>query len=166
MALAPATFADTESIATLPSPWALQVSGTAQHFRQPENARRTWNQRNWGIGLQYEQLERDPSWTRLYSVGSMKDSLGVGGGYAGVTEFKELFVKKSVKVQAGLGLFALWRTFKWSGNHTLVVAPLPVIHVEDLRTGLGLNLLIAPPLSFGSGEGLPGFAFFQLTKRF
>lgn len=47
----------------------------------------------------------------------MKDSLGVGGAYAGVVEFKDLFTVKSIEVQAGFGVFALWRTLKWRRPH-------------------------------------------------
>jgi hypothetical protein len=150
----------------LEQPWVLQMSGTAQHFKEPENERRRWNQKNWGLGVQYEQAESWPGWTRVYSAGYMKDSLGVGGLYAGVVELNELGVVQSVQFQAGIGLFGLWRTFGWKPEHKFVVAPLPVMHVEDLRTGVGLNVLVTPPVSFGSDKKVPGFAFFQLTKRF
>jgi hypothetical protein len=170
MALVSSAFAGDNLINTedaIPSPWAIEVSGTAQHFNPPKNKQHSWNQRNWGFGIQYDvPVEAGTSWGRVYSVGTMSDSLGVGGAYLGVTELKDLFAIKSVKVQAGAGLFLLYRTFAWEGRHRWAPAPLPVIHVEDQKTGFGLNIILAPTLSFSQGLELPGFVFFQATKRF
>lgn len=53
--LATSAFADADPPAT--SPWSIEFSGTARHFKKPVNTDHTWNEKNWGIGIQYKQPE-------------------------------------------------------------------------------------------------------------
>ena len=164
-ALLPATCAIAADDVT--SPWSMQFSGTAQHFQQPTDGVHHWNQKNWGVGLQYTVAESWPGWSRGYTVGTMKDSFGAGGAYAGILELREFPITPAFKTQAGVGLFGFYRTFSWNGPYQVVAAPLPMVHVEHRSTGLGLNVLMAPRINFGSHGGeLPAFVFFQASKTF
>lgn len=148
------------------SPWALQLSGTAQHFQKPLSRKHAeWNQKNWGIGIQYDDRAAGSAWTRTYSAGALIDSYGVNGGYAAVAQYRDLFSSHGVNGQAGLGLFALWRATNWQGDREFLLVPLPVAHFEHPATGIGLNIVVSPTVHSSRYE-IPGFVFFQLTTRF
>lgn len=164
----PAFAADTTTL-DLPetrSAWSLQLSGTAQHFKQPRSHRHTeWNQQNWGIGLQYDERAAGSPWSRTYAAGTLRDSYGVNGGYATVAQYYDVFAAGEVTAQAGLGLFALWRAKDWSGERKFMVVPLPVAHFEHTKSGIGVNLVLSPSVNSTKYE-IPGFLFFQGTMRF
>ena len=162
-----ASFAETLDLpAPAHSPWALQLSGTAQHFEKPLSRKHPeWNQKNWGIGLQYDDRSPGSAWSRTYSAGTLTDSFGVNGAYAGVAQYRDLFSARGISGQAGVGLFALWRALNWQLKREFLLVPLPVAHLEHEASGIGLNIVLSPTVHSSKYE-IPGFLFFQLTSRF
>ena len=151
-----------------------QPGGISSHARQTRAPGRHWQEGNPGIGfeqrvdgLPWEGVEALHSpWQSRYSIGSMKDSRGFWGGYAGVAAMYELTHLGTARVDAGVGAFILYRSTSWkdNGHRSFVPALLPAISMTDQRTGLGLNIIWLPPIS-KDGKDRPSTLFFQFTYR-
>lgn len=152
----------------------LQLPGMSHHFDAPVDARgrtlthRRYNERNWGIGLQFEApLDGDAAspapWVLKSSFGLMRDSLNAMGLYAGRTLQKRIADTPRHSADLGVGAFLFWRTLRFDGPHVVVPALLPAFSVQHKATGLGLNLVAVPRIKYGSGQ-LPGVVYAQFTK--
>ena len=145
--------------------WSMELSGYSHHFTQASPGHE-WTQKNWGAGVEYSPRMTSQDWSVVYSVGTLKDSFGVQGGYLGVAAFDTVMQLEAVKVQAGVGLFGLWRTFKWDGDRKWIAAPFPLIHIEEPYYGWGINIIYAPRVECELAGVKTSFAFIQLTKNF
>ncbi|MBK4738351.1 hypothetical protein [Noviherbaspirillum pedocola] len=148
------------------SRWALQVSGFTHHFQGTHNrAHPSWNSVNTGIGLQYDIREDATTrWSTTMSVGEIKDSYGVVGPYAGIVRQYRLNDAR-IRARLGLGAFLAWRALDWTATRKLTFLPMPVLSVEDTRTGLGFNLTGTPSIRYDDRR-IVSFVFIQGTYRF
>ena len=103
-----------------------------------------------------------------FSAGVQSDSFGDSGGYAAVTTGIDMRFR-SLVIKPGVGAFAFYRYMnhgvnRGSTGRELVPAVLPMLSVEEARSGIGATLLVAPNFSFG-GRDRSGFVFLQMTFR-
>lgn len=148
----------------------LQLPGMSHHFDDPVDARgrtlpnRRYNERNWGVGLQFEEpMSGGSRWVLKTSFGLMRDSLDAMGLYAGRTLQKRLADTPRYGADLGVGAFVFLRTLRFDGPHVVVPAVLPALSVQHKPTGLGLNIVAVPRVKYGSGQ-LPGVVYAQFTK--
>jgi hypothetical protein len=148
------------------SPWALQISGFTHHFQGTHRrAHPSWNNRNTGLGLQYDM--RNPlqsRWSTTLSIGEMKDSYGVNGPYGGVARFYRLNDAR-VEARLGAGAFLAYRALDWNEQRKLTLLIMPILSVEDSRGKLGFNLTGSPSIRYDNRKIVP-FVFLQGTLRF
>jgi len=150
----------------------LQLPGMSHHFDKPTDSQgRTWryrryNERNWGIGLQFEEVmgaDTPSPWIMKSSFGLMRDSLDAMGLYAGRTFQRRLADSPRHSVDLGVGAFLFYRTLRFDGPHVLVPALLPAVSLQHKPTGFGVNLVALPRVKYGSGQ-MPGVVYAQFTK--
>lgn len=148
------------------SRWALQFSGFTHHFEGTHNrAHPAWNSVNTGIGLQYDWRGNAASrWSTVLSAGGMKDSYGVVGSYAGIFGLYRLNDAR-IRARLGLGALLAYRALDWTETRKLTLLPMPVLSVEDTRTGLGFNLTGTPSIRYDDRR-IVSFIFIQGTWRF
>ncbi len=156
---------DTENATAQTNYWAGELSGFSHHFNEADTGH-AWTWRNWGAGLEYVIPVQDSDWSSVYSLGTVTDSFGTPGAYAGIAAFNTLINTRLIQAQAGIGAFALWRTFKWGGNRKLIVAPLPLLHFNEPVSGFGINITYAPKAECELVNVHTSFIFLQITKKF
>ncbi len=146
-------------------PWVLQVSGLVYHWldeRCKSCDRRTLVP---GLGIQRELSDRaQGNSVFALAAGVQTDSFGCVGSYFAATGSMR-YRTQDYEVKPGVGAFLFYRTMDTTGRHHWVPAVLPFMSVEDRRSGLGVNLLMAPNFTWG-GKLKSGFAFVQVTYRF
>jgi hypothetical protein len=148
------------------SPWGLQVSGFSHHFQSTRNrSHPSWNSHNFGLGLQYDLWRNaDSPWTTVGSLGFMKDSYDVYGYYAGVAQLYRLLDSR-IKVKFGIGALAAHRAFGWNREKEFGLLLMPVLSIEDGRSGLGANITGSPSIRYGNRK-IVSFVFIQGFYRF
>jgi hypothetical protein len=150
-----------------PSPWRFQVSGLVSHFKDPECENCSYRTSVPGIGLRRDMNPARSPLGYAISAGVQNDSFGDSGGYAAVSTALDLPFR-SLVFKPGLGAFAFYRYMDHrsdrSGGREFVPAILPMLSVEEARSGIGATLLVAPNFSFG-GRDRSGFVFVQMTFR-
>jgi hypothetical protein len=148
------------------SRWALQFSGFTHHFGGTQRrAHPHWNSVNTGIGLQYDLPPADDSrWSTSLSIGEMKDSYGVIGPYVGVARFFRLNDGR-IRSRLGIGGFLAYRALDWDYRRKLTFLPMPVLSVEDRRSGLGFNVTGSPAMHYDDRR-IASFLFIQGFWRF
>lgn len=148
------------------SRWVLQLSGFTHHFQGTHRrAHPSWNETNTGIGLQYDPDAGAPQrWATVWSVGEMKDSYDVIGPYAGVARLYRLNEGR-IRVRLGGGAFLAWRALDWDNQRRLTLLVMPVLSVEDKKTGLGFNVTGSPSIRYDNRKIVP-FVFIQGSYRF
>lgn len=173
--IARADMTDTPMKLTLESKrhFTLQLPGFSHHFDKPRYKDGTYvqgrkfNERNWGIGAQFEDPmgEEWADWVRKVSFGIMKDSLDAFGLYAGATLQKRAYDSPYFSVEVGGGAFLFYRTLQFDGKHLLVPAVLPVVSALHKPSGAGANVVFVPQFETSKGT-MPGVIYLQLTKQF
>ncbi|MGE0310870.1 MAG: hypothetical protein AB7P21_04515 [Lautropia sp.] len=146
------------------SPWAFQASGLITHFREARCTDCEHRSTVPGIGLQRDLRRSDASLlTYTFSGGLQSDSFGRSGGYvaavASVPVATDAFL-----VKPGLGAFAFYRYMDEGSDRVVVPAVLPVLALENRRSGIGATLLAAPNFTY-AGTERSGFVFLQFTFR-
>ena len=76
---------------------------------------------------------------------------------------KTLYSSPGIKVDAGAGLYAFYRSMNWRGKMGFVPAILPVMSITSPEYRIGLNLLAVPPV--GRNGDHPAVLFAQITYR-
>ena len=143
----------------------LDLNGHSWHASKPPAwPAHDWNQNNAGIGVQYITKLDAEGWRSRYTAGTMRDSLGVDGEYIGVgRDFP--WEGESFKASAGWMVMMMHRTLSFDQpSKKLYVAPLPVASLEHKATGIGLNAVLVPEVSF-NGQKLPMTVFLGLSYR-
>jgi len=163
--VAGSVYADDSLIDMSSSPWTLEISGFSHHFSSPPQGHE-WTQDNWGAGIEYSPEVINSAWYPVYTLGTLKDSFGVQGAYTGIASFTSLMSTPSTTIDPGAGLFAMWRTFKWGGERKWVVVPLPLLHLDNPPSGMGLTITYAPRVLCEMAGVHTGFIFAQFTKKF
>lgn len=129
---------------------ALLLPGMSHHFQEPDTPSREWNETGW-------YFKR--------AVGLMKDSVGSWGAYGGAVWQKRVFESDTWAIEAGGGVFLFYRALHFDGEHMWLPGALPVLSLEHLRSGLGLNIVYVPHFKTNAGE-MPAVLYGQLTQRF
>jgi hypothetical protein len=94
----------------------------------------------------------------------MKDSFGMQGSYAGVTQMYRLNDHR-IQAKLGGGLFLLYRSFDRDKKQEPAIMLAPILSVEDTRSGMGINITGSPSVNYGS-KRIVSFIFVQGTFRF
>ena len=142
--------------------WNALTAGFSRHSTQPRSGGHQWKDFHPGIGI--EAMERnDSEWRRGLAAGAMQDSRGTWGGYASISAVKTLYSSPGIKVDAGAGLYAFYRSMNWRGKMGFVPAILPVMSITSPEYRIGLNLLAVPPV--GRNGDHPAVLFAQITYR-
>ena len=121
--------------------WSLLVNGKAVHMNTQPGLH--YNERNWGVGLQYDFVEPDRKWIPFVNASEFKDSNGNVSSYAGggiVRRFKPLDNAQSVHVDVGAVGFLMQRKHFHSDRPFPGV--LPVLSVGTQQ--LALNITYIP----------------------
>jgi hypothetical protein len=150
------------------SPWRFQVSGLVSHFKDPECDDCTYRTTVPGIGLRRDFSPANAPIGYGLSAGLQTDSFGGSGGYAAATASIDV-PAASLVFKPGLGAFAFYRYMDYGAarqatGRDIVPALLPMLSVEEVRSGIGATLLVAPNFSY-AGRDRSGFVFLQLTFR-
>jgi hypothetical protein len=146
--------------------YAVQLIGFSHHFDSPESPNRKWNEFNPGLGIE-RTTAMDGSfqgWRQRMMGGTLRDSLGEWGLYTGVVWQKRL-LQGNVEVDAGGGAFLLWRALKFDGPRKLFPAPMPVVSVRHVPSGIGVNFTAMPRFTTSQGTH-HGYVFAQGTVNF
>jgi hypothetical protein len=152
----------------------LQLPGFSHHFQKPVHkdgspvVGRDYNERNWGLGAQFEdpvKTEGWEQWVRKASFGLMKDSLDTWGPYAGVIWQRRVVNNESISADLGGGGFLFYRAVQFDGKRTVVPALLPVVSMVHKPTGLGANLVYVPTVHTKNGR-MSSVMYLQFTKEF
>lgn len=148
------------------SAWTLQISGYTHHFKGTgRRAYPSWNNANYGLGVQYEPWQiLESRWSTVFTAGVMKDSFGMQGAYAGATQMFRLNDRR-IQAKLGGGLFLLYRSFDWDKKQEPALMLAPILSVEDTRSGVGINITGSPSVNYGS-KRIVSFIFVQGTFRF
>lgn len=148
------------------SRWALQASGYTHHFQGTHrSAHPDWNSSTVGLGIQYDMSNKVASrWTTILSAGFMRDSYSMDGLYAGTARMYRI---NDSRIQAKIGgsAFLAYRALEWDQNRRLTLLIMPVLSLEDSRSGLGLNITASPSVCYNQRK-IASFVFFQGTYRF
>lgn len=144
---------------------ALLLPGMSHHFQEPENPSREWNETHAGLGLEWRAKWNETGWYFKRAVGLMKDSIGSWGAYGGAVWQKRVFESDTWAIEAGGGVFLFYRALHFDGEHMWLPGALPVLSLEHLRSGLGLNIVYVPHFKTNAGE-MPAVLYGQLTQRF
>jgi hypothetical protein len=147
------------------SDWLLHISGATHHFEPPRDdngnpSQYKYNSQNTGIGLEYDVWNEEKTRSFNFAAGTLVESYGHDSGYAATTVKWRVASLGSLHVEPGVGLFAFYRTMGFDKGYTLVVAPLPTLHLQEDHTRLGMNFVLAP-----SYKNKSGFLFVQLTVK-
>jgi len=111
--------------------------------------RHGWQQTNLGIGAEYDR--RDSSSVARYYAGYVVDSFDKPSIYAGNSYQWTLLNKGRVRLDAGFITMAWFRSIAGSDavvRRQLILAALPMVSIEDKKSGLGLNLSFIPKISY------------------
>ncbi len=151
-----------------PSRWRFQVSGLVSHFKDPECSECSYRTAVPGIGLRRDFNPIGAPIGYGLSAGLQTDSFGGSGGYAAATASVD-FRGQSLLFKPGLGAFAFYRYMdhgpaRQAAGREIVPALLPMLSVEEVRSGIGATLLVAPNFSY-AGRDRSGFVFLQFTFR-
>lgn len=143
---------------------ALHLPAFSHHFRDPKGRNRRWSEEHPGIGLEWRDRRNDGTVLK-YSAGVVRDSFKVWGGYAGVSWQKEFQVSSTWRAEAGATALLWYRAMKFDSDPELVLGAAPMLSVEHIPTGLGMNVFVVPSAKIGSRR-LIGATIVQLTKTF
>lgn len=146
-----------------PDQWLLHAGGLSRHFEQTRAPGRHWREQHPGLGLERRQTGQD-GWHWRQSAGLVQDSRDLWGGYAGVALMREWRTPGATSLGLGLGAHAFYRSVSWSGRRAWVPALLPMASFGALDDGLGVNVLLVPPIG-ASGERRPALLYLQWTYR-
>lgn len=144
---------------------AIQLPGLSHHFNEPEAQGRKWNETHLGLGLEWRTKWNDNGWAFKRSIGLMRDSVSMWGGYGGLVWQKKLLAHATWRVELGGGAFLFYRSMQFEGARGWVPAVLPVLSLEHKPTKVGVNILAVPRFKTSSGE-MPAVIYAQFTKSF
>jgi hypothetical protein len=163
LSVAPMTWAQS---ANTNAQWAVQLSGASHHFEDPEQAGRKWSEINPGLGVERTTPMSGyfDGWRQRDMGGELRDSIGKWGLYAGVVWQKRL-LEGNVEVDAGAGPFVFWRALRFDDKRVLFAAPVPVLSLRHVPSGIGLNMTVVPHFKTSAGT-MPSFVFAQATVNF
>lgn len=109
-----------------------------------------WDENNYGLGLEYDR--RDSDSVGRYYGGWIRDSFGNPSFYLGSAYQWTWFNWDRIRVDAGF-ITMLWRRTIVNSNGDeqmhVVLAGLPMLSVEDKKTGIGINFSFIPKIAFG-----------------
>lgn len=151
--------------------WHVSLGGFSQHARETLAPGRQWQEVHPGIGLQ-RRLNRmpwttvgvDSNWKSRVLFGTMEDSRGFLGSYGGISIMREIAHVGTLRLEAGLSAVTYYRSSSWSGDMHFVPAILPTLSLVGYRTGLGLDLSWAPPVT-AQNTGSVSTLLLQFTYR-
>ena len=144
--------------------WSLLTAGFSRHSTQPSSGIHRWRDFHPGIGIEAKESEGlDTDWRRSLAAGAMQDSRGGWGGHASISAMKTLYSSAAIRVDAGAGLYAFYRSMNWRGKMGFVPAILPVMSITNPEYRIGLNLLVVPPV--GRKGDRPAVLFAQISYR-
>ena len=120
--------------------WSLLLNGKAIHLENPPGT--NYNEKNWGVGLEYDFTLKDSKWRPFLTSSSFKDSNKnpshyAGGGVMRRYAFSEK--KDSIHIDIGLVVFAMIRKDSKNGNPFPGV--LPVISLGTDRVALNVTYI-------------------------
>ncbi len=143
---------------------ALHLPAFSQHFKDPKERNRRWSEEHPGIGIEWRDRRNDGTVLK-YSTGIVRDSFSVWGGYAGVSWQKELYASTTWRIDAGATALLWYRALKFEGSPELVPGVAPVLSLEHVPTGVGVNVFVVAPAKIGSWR-IHGATIAQFTKTF
>jgi hypothetical protein len=125
-----------------------------------------WDENNYGLGLEYDR--RDSGSVGRYFGGWIRDSFGNPSFYLGSAYQWTWLNSGRIRVDAGF-ITMLWRRTIENSNGDekmhVVLAGLPMLSVEDKKTGIGINFSFIPKIAF-AGERTVNTFTAQLSKGF
>lgn len=140
------------------------VSGISHHFKDPKGEGREFNERNAGIGLQYDHPLTEKLGVRPF-VGTLRDSFNGNGWYAGTFLTYELLANERWSFKPMAGLYTAHRAKNFDRDMYQLTTIAPAFSLEHKPSGLGVNIMVAPP-QVKLNKSFVGFVFVQGTMRF
>ncbi|BAU50314.1 hypothetical protein SVA_3780 [Sulfurifustis variabilis] len=116
---------------------SLLINGKAFHIDPPANT--NYNERNWGVGIQYELDERvKENWVTFLQASEFRDSNRNVSAYAGGGLMRRYeFRSGDVRLDAGAIAFLMYRKDFRGGN--LFPGVLPALSIGTPRVALNLS---------------------------
>lgn len=143
--------------------WYMHAGGLSYHLEPTRAEGRQWNQVHPGVGFE-SRRSLETGWSVHRAVGVMQDSRSVWGGYAGMGWLHRWNLGDAASLSAGAGAYALYRSVSWSGERALVPALLPTATLDLPRQGVGLNVVIVPPMKTFGAETVPAVMVQFVTR--
>ena len=137
--------------------WSIVINGLSKHFdTEPYYKEKGLNERNWGIGIQYDLPKRkDNFFHYTLNAGEYRDSERKTAVYAGAGALVELYKNQYGYLRAGIELAAFHSPSY--NNSNFFIAPLPVLNIGN--NSISINLSVIPRVKKYSDSGV---AFLQL----
>jgi hypothetical protein len=110
------------------------------HHQQRTHARRRYDQKNWGGGIEQEKtLESAPKWERILDLSVLKDSFGKPSVFA-TTAFTRQIIGGSIgEVRAGLMGGVVYKEVQWQGSRVLFPVLGPILTIRQAPRGFGVE---------------------------
>lgn len=140
--------------------WFVALNGLSQHFDvAPSYAAQGINQRNWGLGLQYD-LPRAPgrNWHWMFNGGGYHDSSNGTAVYLGGAWMVDVIRRQPWQAQLGLQA-GIFHSERYNGGRVFV-ALMPVANIG--HDNVSLNIAVAPRIPQIIDAGV---VFFQLKVK-
>ncbi len=146
------------------SQWHMHTGGLSHHFVSTGASNREWNQNHPGVGLEYRPRPQ-ADWGGRWTMGVMRDSRNVPGGYAGAAYVRQFNRNGDFNASIGLGAYLFYRSESWDGRMTVVPAILPTVSFGLFKNRVGVNLLAIPKVKLAGKQSTP-LLFAQFTIRY
>ncbi len=148
----------------LDSQWHMHTGGLSHHFVDTGASDRQWNQSHPGVGLEY-RARPDSDWSGRWTLGVMRDSRNIPGGYAGGAYVRQFNRHGDFNASVGLGAYLFYRSQSWDGRMTVVPAILPTLSFGLFENRVGVNFLAIPKVKIAGKQSTP-LVFAQFTIRY
>lgn len=128
--------------------------------------KRRWNETNLGLGVEYNLRNPGTGVLRKYYAGTVVDSYFKTGAYAGTSYQWTLHYGPRLRVEAGASAMLWWRTVAEGDDQLrrrVVPLVLPVLSVEDRKTGIGANVSFVPRIQMHGQEYSVNTLILQFT---